>query len=112
MMCRLFFLMQTEQIEPLFCYRIKNILILNFNLMDNVIYSILIGLVVGFLGNFILKDSGNGLFSNLAFGIAGGVIGGLFPGLIYLDSGAIFWTIISATAGSIFVICFAAALNK
>lgn len=48
---------------------------LKFVLMD-LIYSILIGLVAGFLGSKIFKGSGSGLLWNIIIGIVGGALGG------------------------------------
>ncbi|UTW59845.1 GlsB/YeaQ/YmgE family stress response membrane protein [Kordiimonas sp. SCSIO 12603] len=65
------------------------------------IYSILIGALVGFIAGKILRGEGMGAFWNILIGIAGGVIGKFLFGIIGFHVNGLIADIIAGTAGAV-----------
>ena len=65
------------------------------------IYSILIGALVGFIAGKILRGEGMGAFWNILIGIAGGVIGKFLLGIIGFHGQGLIADIISGTIGAV-----------
>ncbi len=59
--------------------------------MSWLLWSLLIGLAVGWLGSLIVKGTGLGLLWNLIIGLIGGVLGGWVFGLLGLSMGDGIW---------------------
>lgn len=69
------------------------------------IWTIVVGIVSGWLAGLIMKGDGYGLIWDLVLGIAGAVVGGWLFGLIGLSaSGGTMGTIVVSTAGAVFLI--------
>jgi len=84
---------------------------LKFILMG-LIYSILIGLVAGFLGSKIFKGSGSGLLWNIIIGIVGGALGGWLAGILGIGGGGLLWQIIVATGGAVLLLWIISLIKK
>ncbi len=69
------------------------------------IWTIVVGIVSGWLAGLIMKGDGYGLIWDLVLGIAGAVVGGWLFGLLGLSaSGGTIGTIVVSTAGAVFLI--------
>jgi len=55
--------------------------------MEDLIYTVLVGLVAGWLAGQVMKGGGYGVFVDIILGILGGVIGGWVFGLLGLHAG-------------------------
>ena len=68
------------------------------------LWYLLIGLVVGWLANLIVKGGGSGLIINLVVGIIGGVLGGWFVSLFGWIATSPFGSLITALIGAIILL--------
>ena len=68
------------------------------------IWSIIIGIVAGYLAGKIMRGGGFGVIVNLILGIIGGVLGGWVFSLLGISAGGILGSLITSTVGAIFVI--------
>ncbi len=65
-------------------------------------WSLLIGLVAGWLGSLIVKGTGLGLLWNLIIGLVGGLLGGWIFGLLNISTGSgIVGNLITAVVGAV-----------
>ena len=70
--------------------------------MSWLLWSILIGLVAGWLGGLIVKGTGSGLLLNIVIGIVGAVLGGWLFGLFGIGAGGgLLGRLIVAVVGAI-----------
>ena len=70
-----------------------------------IIWSIIIGILAGFLAGLVLKGRGFGLIVNLIVGLIGSVIGGWLYGLMGLGTASIAGVLIMSTLGAIVFLC-------
>lgn len=68
------------------------------------LWFLLIGLVAGWLGNLIMKGSGQGLIINLICGILGGLLGGWLFSLFHINTSGIWGSLLTALVGAIILI--------
>ena len=69
------------------------------------IWTIVVGIIAGWLAGMILKGDGYGLVWDLILGIAGAVVGGWLFGVLGLSaSGGTVGAIVVATIGAVFLI--------
>lgn len=78
----------------------------------NIIITIIIGLVAGFLGSKIVKGKGSGVPVNIIIGIIGSFVGHFLLGLIGFASYGILADIVSATIGSVVLLWLLALITK
>ena len=79
--------------------------------MDNIIISILIGALAGWIASKIMK-TGGGIIRNVILGIVGGFVGGLVFGLIGIGANNYLGTIIISVVGACIVIFVAKLITK
>jgi len=77
----------------------------------NIIISLIIGGVCGWLAGNIMK-TGYGLIFNIILGVLGGVVGGFVLGLIGFSASNIIGSIISGVIGSCLIIFVVRAIKK
>ena len=65
------------------------------------IWSIIIGIVAGYLAGKIMRGGGFGVIVNLILGIIGGVLGGWVFSLLGISAGGILGSLITSTVGAI-----------
>ena len=65
------------------------------------IWSIIIGIVAGYLAGKIMRGGGFGVIVNLILGIIGGVLGGWVFSLLGISAGGILGSLITSTVGVI-----------
>ncbi len=69
------------------------------------LWTIVVGVIAGWLAGLIMKGDGFGLLWDLILGIAGAVVGGWLFGVLGLSaSGGIVGSIVVATLGAVFLI--------
>lgn len=69
------------------------------------IWTIVVGIIAGWLAGMIMKGDGYGLVWDLILGIAGAVVGGWLFGVLGLSaSGGTVGAIVVATIGAVFLI--------
>lgn len=69
------------------------------------LWTIVVGVIAGWLAGLIMKGDGFGLLWDLILGIAGAVVGGWMFGVLGLSaSGGIVGSIVVATLGAVFLI--------
>lgn len=69
--------------------------------MNNIIYSLLIGAVSGWLAGVIKKGHGFGLFGNIIIGIIGAVMGGWIFGMLGIAAGSVAGYIVMSIIGAL-----------
>ena len=72
------------------------------------IWSIIIGIVAGYLAGKIMRGGGFGVIVNLILGIIGGVLGGWVFSLLGISAGGILGSLITSTVGAILLVLPAA----
>lgn len=77
------------------------------------LWTIIVGIIAGWLAGLIMKGDGFGLIWDLILGIAGAVVGGWLFGLLGLSaSGGVVGSIIVATIGAVFLIFISRLFRK
>ena len=71
------------------------------------IWSIIIGIVAGYLAGKIMRGGGFGVIVNLILGIIGGVLGGWVFSLLGISAGGILGSLITSTVGAILLLWIA-----
>lgn len=66
-----------------------------------ILWSVIVGILAGFLAGLVLKGRGFGLIVNLIVGLIGSVIGGWLYGLMGLGTGSVVGVLIMSTLGAI-----------
>ncbi len=78
----------------------------------NILWTLIVGGVAGWLAGQFMKGGGYGLLINIILGLIGGFVGGLVFGLLGLDATNLLGRIICATVGAVLVIVVARAIRK
>ena len=77
------------------------------------LWTIVVGIIAGWLAGLIMKGDGYGLIWDMILGIAGAVVGGwLFGALGLSATGGMVGSIIVATIGAVFLIFISRLLRK
>ncbi len=71
-----------------------------------------IGAVAGWLAGVLMKGGGFGIIGNIIVGIVGALIGGYLFGLLGLSFGGLLGSIITATAGAVFLLFIVKLMKK
>ena len=74
--------------------------------MPNLLWTIIIGLVAGWLAGYLMRGRGFGVLGNIIVGIIGAVVGSLLFGLLGIGAGSTLGEIVVATIGAV-VLLFA-----
>ncbi|MBO4489096.1 MAG: GlsB/YeaQ/YmgE family stress response membrane protein [Bacteroidales bacterium] len=78
--------------------------------MSIVLY-LLLGAVAGWLAGVLMKGGGFGLLWNIIIGIVGGFLGGWLMSLVGIQKGGLLWELIVAVIGAV-VLLFVISLFK
>lgn len=81
-------------------------------LISNILISLLIGGIAGWLAGLIQRGHGFGLMTNIIIGIAGGFVGNLIFGLFGIQDTNFIGTIAVSTIGAIIVLSIASMFKK
>ena len=69
------------------------------------LWTIIVGIIAGFLAGKVMKGSGYGVIMDLVLGLVGGLIGGLgFNALGIGAGGGVLWSILVATIGAVILV--------
>ncbi len=72
--------------------------------MENFVWFLLIGLVVGWLAGLIMKGRGFGIFGDIAVGVVGALLGGWLSGVTGLVSYSAFGAFVTALVGAVVLV--------
>lgn len=78
----------------------------------NLIISLLVGLIAGWLAGNFVKGRGYGLLGDTLLGLIGGLVGGLLFGLLGLESSNIIGAILIFFAGAVVILSIAKFLKE
>lgn len=78
----------------------------------NFVWYLLLGLLVGFIANFIVKGHGSTLWVNLIVGVVGGLFGGWVLSLFGLMAEGAWGTFVSALIGAVILVWITNLLSK
>ena len=81
-------------------------------MLSGLIWSVIIGLIAGWLAGKVMKGGGYGTLMDIVLGIAGGVIGGLVFGLLGLSASGFIGSIIVSFVGAVILIWLVRQLKK
>lgn len=76
------------------------------------LWSIIIGIVAGFVAGKLMRGGGFGLLVNLVVGIIGAVLGGWVFGLLGITTTGIIGSLITATVGAIILLWIISLFQK
>ena len=76
------------------------------------IWSIIIGIVAGYLAGKIMRGGGFGVIVNMILCIIGGVLGGWGFSLLGISAGGILGSLITSTVGAILLLWIGSLFNK
>ena len=69
------------------------------------LWTIIVGIIAGFLAGKVMKGSGYGILMDLVLGLVGGVLGSfVFNALGVGASGGLLWSILVATIGAVILV--------
>ena len=68
------------------------------------IWTIIVGIIAGFLAGKVMNGSGYGLFMDLLLGVAGGIVGGFVLSLVGIGASGIIGSVLVATFGAVLLI--------
>jgi uncharacterized membrane protein YeaQ/YmgE (transglycosylase-associated protein family) len=71
------------------------------NNMDNIIISLITGLIAGWLAGILYKGSGFGILGNIVIGLVGSVLGGWLAGLFGISAENWIGTVLVSTGGAV-----------
>jgi uncharacterized membrane protein YeaQ/YmgE (transglycosylase-associated protein family) len=76
------------------------------------LWTIIIGILAGWLAGLIVKGRGMGVLVDLIVGIVGALIGGFIAGLIGLAAYGLIGRLVIATLGAVLLLCLVRAIKK
>lgn len=76
------------------------------------IYSIVVGLIAGWLAGQVMKGGGYGILVDLVLGILGGIVGGFVFGLLGLHAGGLIGNIIVSFVGAVILVWIVRQVKK
>jgi uncharacterized membrane protein YeaQ/YmgE (transglycosylase-associated protein family) len=72
--------------------------------MEGLLYTVIVGLVAGWLAGQVMKGSGFGIIVDIILGILGGVVGGWVFGLLGLHAGGLIGRIVVSFVGAVILV--------
>lgn len=72
--------------------------------MEPLIYTVIVGLVAGWLAGQVMKGGGFGIIVDIILGILGGVVGGWLFGLLGLHAGGLIGRIVVSFVGAVILV--------
>jgi uncharacterized membrane protein YeaQ/YmgE (transglycosylase-associated protein family) len=81
-------------------------------MITNLIYWIVVGLVAGWAAGKIMKGGGYGTVMDIVLGIVGAVVGGWLLGMLGISAGGLIGTILVAIVGAVFLIWLSRMIKK
>lgn len=72
--------------------------------MQDLVYTVIVGLVAGWLAGQVMKGGGFGIIVDIILGILGGVVGGWLFGLLGLHAGGLIGRIVVSFVGAVILV--------
>jgi uncharacterized membrane protein YeaQ/YmgE (transglycosylase-associated protein family) len=72
--------------------------------MEGLLYTVIVGLVAGWLAGQVMKGGGFGIVVDIILGILGGVVGGWLFGLLGLHAGGLIGRIVVSFVGAVILV--------
>jgi uncharacterized membrane protein YeaQ/YmgE (transglycosylase-associated protein family) len=77
------------------------------------LYSIIVGLIAGWLAGQVMRGSGYGILIDILLGLVGGVIGGwLFGALGVFPGGGVIGSIVVSFVGAVLLVAISRAIRR
>jgi uncharacterized membrane protein YeaQ/YmgE (transglycosylase-associated protein family) len=77
------------------------------------LYSIVVGLIAGWLAGQVMRGSGYGILIDIVLGLVGGIVGGwLFGALGVFPGGGVIGSILVAFVGAVILVAIAHAIRR
>lgn len=80
--------------------------------MEGLVYTVIVGLVAGWLAGQVMKGGGYGVFVDIILGILGGVVGGWVFGLLGLHAGGLVGRIVVSFVGAVILVWIVHQIKK
>jgi uncharacterized membrane protein YeaQ/YmgE (transglycosylase-associated protein family) len=80
--------------------------------MEWLIYTVLVGLVAGWLAGQVMKGGGYGVLVDIILGILGGVVGGWLFGILNLHAGGLIGRIVVSFVGAVILVWITRKVKK
>ena len=80
--------------------------------MEGLLYTVIVGLVAGWLAGQVMKGGGFGVLVDIILGILGGILGGWVFGLLGLHAGGLIGRIVVAFVGAVILVWLTRLIKK
>lgn len=80
--------------------------------MEGLLYTVIVGLVAGWLAGQVMKGGGYGVLVDIILGILGGILGGWVFGLLGLHAGGLIGRIVVAFVGAVILVWLTRLIKK
>ena len=77
-----------------------------------IIWWVVVGLIAGWASGKIMKGGGYGVIADILLGIVGGFVGGWVVGLLGIGGGGLIWSILVAILGAVVLIWITRLIKK
>lgn len=80
--------------------------------MEGLLYTVIVGLIAGWLAGQVMKGGGYGVLVDIILGILGGILGGWVFGLLGLHAGGLTGRIVVAFVGAVILVWLTRLMKK
>lgn len=80
--------------------------------MEWLIYTVLVGLVAGWLAGQVMKGGGYGVLVDIILGILGGIVGGWLFGLLHIPLNGLIGRIVVSFIGAVILVWITRKIKK
>ena len=80
--------------------------------MEGLLYTVIVGLIAGWLAGQVMKGGGFGVLVDIILGILGGILGGWVFGLLGLHAGGLIGRIVVAFVGAVILVWLTRLIKK
>ncbi|HKE33730.1 MAG TPA: GlsB/YeaQ/YmgE family stress response membrane protein [Candidatus Acidoferrum sp.] len=80
--------------------------------MEGLLYTVIVGLIAGWLAGQVMKGGGYGALVDIILGILGGILGGWLFGVLGLHAGGLIGRIVVAFVGAVILVWLTRLVKK
>jgi len=80
--------------------------------MEGLLYTVIVGLIAGWLAGQVMKGGGYGVLVDIILGILGGILGGWVFGLLGLHAGGLIGRMVVAFIGAVILVWLTRLIKK
>jgi len=80
--------------------------------MEGLLYTVIVGLIAGWLAGQVMKGGGYGALEDIILGILGGILGGWLFGVLGLHAGGLIGRIVVAFVGAVILVWLTRLVKK